>query len=390
MILPALLLGVAQTVFYGCTWYLFPSLLLEWNSVLTQPISTLTMIFTFGLLLHAVTSPFLGKYLDRDKTHILMTISGFVLLIGLFLQITFDNFYIFALSWILIGWSSAGLGYDICFSFLTIRIQNNPRKYITIVTLIAGFASTITFPLSSFLLTMGDWKFVVEIFFLIALLIGIPCNFLGIYFIRKNKLPEVTRVENVNYEKIYLDYRFYLILIPITFIGFNHAALVTHTIPILIEKNYSDSFGVFIMSLLGPSQVAGRVLINIVPKKIKNLHIRFFGEFILVACLIMLLFSETAIFLPILYMCLQGAILGIDSIISPLIQKEIFGTTNFGKTALYMSSIRISTYAMGPFLVSILWGFFGYNITIVLMMCLTIIASLGTYKLISIIYQKKK
>ena len=158
MILPALLLGVAQTVFYGCTWYLFPSLLLEWNSVLTQPISTLTMIFTFGLLLHAVTSPFLGKYLDRDKTHILMTISGFVLLIGLFLQITFDNFYIFALSWILIGWSSAGLGYDICFSFLTIRIQNNPRKYITIVTLIAGFASTITFPLSSFLLTMGDWK----------------------------------------------------------------------------------------------------------------------------------------------------------------------------------------------------------------------------------------
>ena len=73
------------------------------------------MIFTFGLLLHAVTSPFLGKYLDRDKTHILMTISGFVLLIGLFLQITFDNFYIFALSWILIGWSSAGLGYDICF-----------------------------------------------------------------------------------------------------------------------------------------------------------------------------------------------------------------------------------------------------------------------------------
>ena len=390
MILPALLLGVAQTVFYGCTWYLFPSLLLEWNSVLTQPISTLTMIFTFGLLLHAITSPFLGKYLDRDKTHILMTISGFVLLIGLFLQITFDSFYIFALSWILIGWSSAGLGYDICFSFLTIRIQNNPRKYITIVTLIAGFASTITFPLSSFLLTMGDWKFVVEIFFLIALLIGIPCNFLGIYFIRKNKLPEVTRVENVNYEKIYLDYRFYLILIPITFIGFNHAALVTHTIPILIEKNYSNSFGVFIMSLLGPSQVAGRVLINIVPKKIKNLHIRFFGAFIVVACLIMLLFSETAIFFPILYICLQGAILGIDSIISPLIQKEIFGTTNFGKTALYMSSIRISTYAMGPFLVSILWGFFGYNITIVLMMCLTIIASLGTYKLISIIYQKKK
>ncbi len=147
---------------------------------------------------------------------------------------------------------------------------------------------------------------------------------MGIYFIRKNKLPEVTRVENVNYEKIYLDYRFYLILIPITFIGCNHAALVTHTYPILIEKNYSNSFGVFIMSLLGPSQVAGRVLINIVPKKIKNLHIRFFGEFILVACLIMLLFSETAIFFPILYICLQGAILGIDSIIFPLIQKEIF------------------------------------------------------------------
>ena len=390
MILPALLLGVAQTVFYGCTWYLFPSLLLEWNGVLAQPISNLTMIFTSGLLLHAVTSPFLGKYLDRDKTHILMTISGFVLIIGLFLQITFDNFYIFAVSWLLIGWSSAGLGYDICFSFLTIRIQNNPRKYITIVTLIAGFASTITFPLSNYLLTMGDWKFVIEIFLFIALLIGIPCNLLGLYLIRQQKIPAVSRVEDVNYEKIYLDYRFYLILIPITLVSFNHSALITHTIPILIEKNYSNSFGVFIISLLGPSQVAGRILINIIPKHIKNLHIRFFGEFVLVACLIMLLFSEFSILLPILYICFQGAVLGIDSIISPLIQKEVFGTTNFGKTALYMSSLRIGIYAMGPFIASVLWGFFGYNITILLMVCLTVIASLGSYKLINVVFAKKE
>lgn len=390
MIFPALLLGIAQTVFYGCTWYLFPSLLLEWNSALNQPISTLTMIFTSGLLLHAITSPFLGKYLDRDKTHILMPLSGFVLLVGFFLQITFDGFYIFVLSWLLIGWSSAGLGYDICFSFLTIRIQNNPRKYITIVTLIAGFASTITFPLSNYLLTMGDWKFVIEIFLFIALLIGIPCNLLGLYLIRQQKIPAVSRVEDVNYEKIYLDYRFYLILIPITLVSFNHSALITHTIPILIEKNYSNSFGVFIISLLGPSQVAGRILINIIPKHIKNLHIRFFGEFVLVACLIMLLFSEFSILLPILYICFQGAVFGIDSIISPLIQKEVFGTTNFGKTALYMSSLRIGIYAMGPFIASLLWGFFGYNITILLMVCLTVIASLGSYKLINVVFAKKE
>tara|TARA_E500000178_G_scaffold165672_1_gene165075 strand:- start:561 stop:1607 length:1047 start_codon:yes stop_codon:yes gene_type:complete len=348
------------------------------------------MIFTSGLLLHAITSPFLGKYLDRDKTHILMPLSGFVLLVGFFLQITFDGFYIFVLSWLLIGWSSAGLGYDICFSFLTIRIQNNPRKYITIVTLIAGFASTITFPLSNYLLTMGDWKFVIEIFLFIALLIGIPCNLLGLYLIRQQKIPAVSRVEDVNYEKIYLDYRFYLILIPITLVSFNHSALITHTIPILIEKNYSNSFGVFIISLLGPSQVAGRILINIIPKHIKNLHIRFFGEFVLVACLIMLLFSEFSILLPILYICFQGAVLGIDSIISPLIQKEVFGTTNFGKTALYMSSLRIGIYAMGPFIASVLWGFFGYNITILLMVCLTVIASLGSYKLINVVFAKKE
>ena len=82
-------------------------------------------------------------------------------------------------------------------------------------------------------------------------------------------------------KKIYLDYRFYLILIPITFIGFNHAALVTHTIPILIEKNYSNSFGVFIMSLLGPSQVAGRGPYQYCSKKkSKTSILDFFGEFI--------------------------------------------------------------------------------------------------------------
>jgi hypothetical protein len=53
--------------------------------------------------------------------------------------------------WAVIGVAQAGSLYETCFAFLTRRMGNGARAAITRVTLVAGFAGTLAFPLGHWL-----------------------------------------------------------------------------------------------------------------------------------------------------------------------------------------------------------------------------------------------
>ena len=122
------------------------------------PTSVFFGIFSAALLLGAVAGPYVGTLIDRHGGRGVLTLSNLMLACGLALLGLAQGVVGLIAAWIVLGIGmSMGL-YDAAFATLTRLYGREARAAITGITLIAGFASTIGWPLSALLLHEGGWR----------------------------------------------------------------------------------------------------------------------------------------------------------------------------------------------------------------------------------------
>ena len=172
-----------------------------------------------------------------------------------------NTYYEFVIAWLLVSATSSGCLYTMIFSVLTINLKNNTKNSIAIITLIAGLASTYTFPTATYLTESFNWRTTVLIFGIVNVLISAPANYFGFKKIIHKQKNFNSNTNAEKHENIYLNPRFWLLCFPLFVIGFNIGAITTHIIPMMQEKNMSLTMAVLIASLFGPGQIIGRILI---------------------------------------------------------------------------------------------------------------------------------
>ena len=146
-------LAIAQTLIWASTFYIFAALLLWWEADLGWTRGQLTGAFTVSLLVSAFVAPFVGRFIDRGLGSVVMgssTLLSGVSIGGLSLVTEVWQFYAV---WILIGIFNTGCLYEPCFALITRARGTRGRPAIVTITLFAGFASTLSFPLAS---TLAD------------------------------------------------------------------------------------------------------------------------------------------------------------------------------------------------------------------------------------------
>jgi MFS family permease len=144
-------LGTAQTLAWGSSYYL--------PAILADPIAqglglsrtTVFGLFSGALLLSAVLGPSVGRAIDNRGGRDVLALSNLVLAAGLVLLGVAQGIFILALAWAVLGVGMAMGLYDPAFATLTGLYGRDARGPITGITLIAGFASTVGWPLSAFL-----------------------------------------------------------------------------------------------------------------------------------------------------------------------------------------------------------------------------------------------
>ncbi|MDH5798979.1 MAG: MFS transporter, partial [Paracoccaceae bacterium] len=174
-----ILLAVGQTLAWAGIYYVFPALLLRWEETLGWTKAELTGALTLAIAVSAILSPFTGRIIDSGRGPALMGGSAVLGGLGLLALSQVQALWQFYTIWLVIGAAMAGGLYEPCFAIVTRNKGDKARGGIIFITLIAGFASTISFPTVHYLAEGMGWRNTLLIFGLIEILAVAPILGLG-------------------------------------------------------------------------------------------------------------------------------------------------------------------------------------------------------------------
>ncbi len=354
--------------------YVFPALLLRWEQSLGWSKTLLTIAISLALLMSACFSPLAGRMIDRGRGAVLMAGSCCLGGVAIFLlsQVVVP-WHFMALSAI-VGCAMAGCLYEPCFSLVTRAYGADAKSSIITITLIAGFASTISFPAAHWLADIYGWRIAVNVCGIVAITVAAPLLWVGAT--RLEAAADVSRVnasQAVQFRRL-LTPRFVLLAVAFALLAVVHGATLHHLIPILVERGLALHQAVLIASIIGPMQVFGRIVIMAMDKRTTN-------DFVAVCCFIalamaMMLLLAThwidALALP--FVVLFGSGYGIVSVIRPLIAREILGSDAFGSKSGLLALFYLLGSAVSPFFGAVVWSVGGYQS---LLGCLLIFVVIG-------------
>lgn len=369
---PVIFLALAQTLVWAGLYYLFPALLVRWEQSLGWSKADLTAAITLAIFVSAFMAPFAGRLIDAGKGALMMagsTLLGGLCLLALSIVTELREFY---LVWGLIGVAMAGCLYEPCFALLTHARGANAKQAIILVTLVAGFASTISFPGAHALSEAFGWNVAIRIFAAVLIFIAAPLMWLGARAVEQNRIAQgIKSPEEVIHRHAYLRRpAFWFVAIGFSFLALAHGVTIHHLLPILYDRNIQLDTAIFAASFIGPMQVAGRLAMMAAERHV-TMHEITIACFVMVGIAILLLIAtSTTPALLVGFVILFGAGHGIISIARPVIAREILGGNNFGAKFGSMALLYLVGSASAPFVGSLIWEIGGYDLVLPVLIAL--------------------
>jgi len=251
-----LALGTTQTLAWASSYYL--------PAILADPIARDLGIssnwffaaFSGSLVISGLLGPAVGRQIDRVGGREVLSASNVILAAGLALLGASTSIWLMVTAWLLLG-VGMGLGlYDSAFGALGRIYGDNARKAITGITLIAGFASTVGWPLSSLGLETIGWGETCYAWAAAHMVIGLPLNMLFL-----PKTPRVQRVQGpIVKPHIPIDRTMILLSFAFAAAWTVTSAMAAHLPRIVEVFGATPAQAVFAGMMIGPAQVAARVL----------------------------------------------------------------------------------------------------------------------------------
>src|ERR1043165_6761065 len=175
--LPIILaLGTTQTLAWASSYYL-PALLADpIGRDLGISSNWIFAAFSASLVVSAILGPRIGRQIDLVGGRSVLCISNLTLAAGLALLGFAYSIPVLIIAWLLLG---VGMGmslYDAAFGALGRIYGDAARRSITGITLIAGFASTVGWPLTALGLETIGWRNTCFAWAAAHILIGLPIN----------------------------------------------------------------------------------------------------------------------------------------------------------------------------------------------------------------------
>ena len=248
-------LGTAQTLAWGSSYYL--------PAILADPIARDLGIssnwffaaFSGSLVISGLLGPRIGRQIDRVGGRQVLCASNIVLAAGLALLGASTSIWMMGAAWLLLG-VGMGLGlYDAAFGTLGRIYGEDARGAITGITLIAGFASTVGWPLSSLGLEAIGWRETCYAWALAHILIGLPLNL---------SLPRAERIvaSEAPTSKPHIPIDRTMVMLSFAFAAAwtVTSAMAAHLPRIVEAFGATPAQAVFAGMMIGPAQVGARVL----------------------------------------------------------------------------------------------------------------------------------
>ncbi len=211
-----------------------------------------------ALVIAGLLGPRIGHAIDSFGGRGLLAISNGVFAAGLLLLSLANGAIGLSAAWIVLG-VGMGLGlYEPAFATLTRIYGSAARKPITGITLIAGFASTVGWPLTAWLDVEFGWRSACQAWALIHLILALPLN---LVLPRARPLQQVeARAESSPAAKRSETFTMTALAYVFAATGFVSAGLSAIFPSMLVQFGATPAAALFAGTLVGPSQVAARLV----------------------------------------------------------------------------------------------------------------------------------
>lgn len=369
-------LGSTLTVSWASSYYI--------PAVLAVPMAesfNLSPVWVFGafsmaMIVSAMVGPWAGARIDDFGGRGVLMLSNLVFAAGLVMLAVAPTPVVLFAGWALIG-LGMGIGlYEAGFAMLAGIYGTQARGPITGVTLIAGFASTVGWPLSGLMLATWGWREACIGWALIQLFIALPLN---------ASLPGRTgRTVPVRGESQEgpPPSRRALGLLAFVFAAtwFNSTAMAAHLPGLLQAAGASTAVAILAGALIGPAQVAARVFeFSLLRRFHPLIGTRAAAVAHPVAAVALVTFGGPAAYA---FALLHGAGNGILTIAKGTLPLALFGAHGYGQRIGWLNAPARILQAAAPLI-------FGAALTAWGLSAIWLTASIGLMALVALLMLRK-
>ena len=351
---------VAPREFIHGRWRAVPVLgvtqILSWGTIFYTPVLILPLVaadrgwsiafvmggFSVGLLVAGLAAPYVGRSIDRFGGHVIMTVGSLVGALGLVLIVHAASKPAYLGAWMVLGLAMAANLYDAAFASLGRIFGAAARRPITALTLVGGFASTVSWPATHFLLEGFSWPGTYLVYAALLACVSAPLHAFVLPHGR-HEADTVAQGAAPAPEKILPPHGLPFVLVASAFAAyaFVPSGLSAHLLAIFYRAGIDAGTVVWIGALFGPAQVGARLIEFAFGR---NLHplwvVRFALGALLCAFLMLAVFGISA---PVAaaFALMFGGANGLVTITRGAVPLALFGASGYG---------RLMGRLAGPFL----------------------------------------
>ncbi len=325
-------LSTAQLVSWGTLFYGFSLFILPMERELGWSKTDLNGALSAGMLVAALFAMPIGRWIDRGRDRAVLTLGSLAGGIMLLAWAAVSDLVLFYAIWLVIGATFAATLYEPGFAVLTTRLGPQYKRGITSMTLVAGFASTVFMPLTQLLIDWVGWRSALVVLGIVTLVV---CGGIHWFVLAPSDKPPPPPMpadtgDRSPLRRALRTPAFWGLLVALSCYGAAQTAMIFHLVPYLNEMRMDSGTVVAILAIIGPVQVAGRVVIVAFGK---NLSARTIGSFSLLAqplaMLILIFLPPTPVWVG-LAIAVYGASNGITTIVRGTIVQEVLGRAGYG------------------------------------------------------------
>jgi MFS family permease len=346
-------LGLTQIIGYGTLYYSFGVLAPEMALSFGWSQQWVFGALSTSLLVGGLVAPIAGRWADRIGAARLMAGGSLGAALALVACALAPEGITFLLGLVAIELAGAFVLYATAFAALAQMAGAGAQRRITHLTLIAGFASTLFWPITTALHAWLTWREVYLVFAALNLFVAAPIH---LWLSRGELATTGTSPADTAAISPIADPTGRILLLMLAgfaALGFVSSGVLVHMLPLLTALELGAAASV-VAALFGPAQVLSRLA---------NMQ---FGGGLSQPALAVLAPGLMAIGLVVLalaapwppgaaaFAILFGCGSGLSSIVSGTLPLALFGLTGYGRRLGLISSARLAASSFAPFIVSLL------------------------------------
>ena len=350
-------LGLTQIVGYGTLYYGFAVMAPAIATDLGVPLSLVFAVFSATLLAGAFAAPATGRFIDRAGARRALMLGSGIGAVALAVLAAAPGFGGFVAGMALVEVATLLATYDAAFAAVSQALgQPHARRAITQMTLMGGFASTVFWPLTGWIMAQADWRTAALTFAALHLCVCLPLHAaLPRAPLTAPPRPHAPRRPLPDHPPLPAAAHpraMRLVGASFALAGFVFSAVTAGWVVMLAALGVGQTTALAAGALMGPAQVAVRLADMLLGGHLHPLRSTLIALGLLVAALAVLGLAGTTVAGAFVFAALFGLSQGLTSIVRGTVPLALFGPVGYATRLGQLARLRLIAAAIAPFVIT--------------------------------------